>query len=33
VGRHQLEHEQILPQGGWVELDPVEIWERAASAI
>ena len=28
VGRHQLEHEQILPQAGWVEHDPVEIWER-----
>jgi glycerol kinase len=28
VARHQLEHEQILPQSGWVEHDPVEIWER-----
>jgi glycerol kinase len=28
VGRHQLEHEQILPQAGWVEHDPLEIWER-----
>ena len=28
VGRHQLEHEQILPQAGWVEHDPIEIWER-----
>ena len=28
VGRHQLEHEQILPRAGWVEHDPVEIWER-----
>ncbi|MDQ2738001.1 MAG: glycerol kinase GlpK [Actinomycetota bacterium] len=28
VGRHQLEHEQILPQAGWVEHNPVEIWER-----
>jgi glycerol kinase len=28
VARHQLEHEQILPQAGWVEHDPVEIWER-----
>ena len=25
VGRHQLEHEQILPQAGWVEHNPVEI--------
>ncbi len=28
VGRHQLEHEQILPQAGWVEHNPVEIIER-----
>ena len=28
VGRHQLEHEQILPQAGWVEHNPIEIWER-----
>jgi glycerol kinase len=37
VARHQLEHEQILPQPGWVEHDPVEIWERtrtvAAAAL
>ena len=33
VGRHQLEHEQILPQAGWVEHDPVEIWERTSSVI
>ena len=30
---HQLEHNQILPQSGWVEHDPVEIWERTASVI
>ena len=28
VARHQLEHQQILPRAGWVEHDPVEIWER-----
>ena len=28
VARHQLEHAQILPRPGWVEHDPVEIWER-----
>ncbi|WP_349270575.1 glycerol kinase [Mycolicibacterium parafortuitum] len=33
VGRHQLEHEQILPRAGWVEHNPVEIWERAASVV
>src|ERR1700723_2547657 len=31
VGKHQLEHEQILPQAGWVEHNPVEIWERTAA--
>jgi glycerol kinase len=33
VGRHQLEHEQILPQSGWVEHDPIEIWERTGSVV
>ncbi|WP_241472234.1 glycerol kinase GlpK [Mycolicibacterium neoaurum] len=33
VGRHQLEHEQIMPQAGWVEHNPVEIWERTASVL
>jgi glycerol kinase len=33
VGRHQLEHEQLLPRAGWVEHNPVEIWERTASAL
>jgi glycerol kinase len=33
VGRHQLEHEQILPQAGWVEHNPTEIWERTSSVI
>jgi glycerol kinase len=33
VGRHQLEHEQILPRAGWVEHNPVEIWERTRSVI
>ena len=27
-GIHQLEHEQILPQAGWVEHNPTEIWSR-----
>jgi glycerol kinase len=31
VGRHQLEHEQILPEAGWVEHNPVEIWERTSA--
>ncbi|MGW6194871.1 glycerol kinase GlpK [Kribbella sp. NPDC055110] len=32
-GIHQLEHEQILPQAGWVEHNPLEIWERTSSVI
>src|SRR5664279_2384789 len=32
VARSQLEHEQILPRAGWVEHNPIEIWERTASA-
>ena len=31
VARHQLEHEQILPQAGWVEHNPIEIWERTTA--
>ncbi|BFO20608.1 hypothetical protein SHKM778_69960 [Streptomyces sp. KM77-8] len=33
VARHQLEHQQILPRSGWVEHDPVEIWERTNTVI
>lgn len=33
VARHQLEHEQILPQAGWVEHNPNEIWDRTATVI
>ena len=33
VCRSQLEHQQILPRPGWVEHDPVEIWERTAAVI
>lgn len=32
-GKYQLEHEQILPQAGWVEHSPVEIWERTQTVI
>jgi glycerol kinase len=28
IAKHQLEHQQILPRPGWVEHDPIEIWER-----
>ena len=33
VAKHQLEHDQILPRAGWVEHNPVEIWERTSSVI
>src|SRR5947209_4035207 len=33
VAKHQLEHEQILPGAGWVEHNPVEIWERTSSVV
>jgi glycerol kinase len=33
VGIHQMEHEQIYPQAGWVEHDPLEIWERTQDVI
>ena len=33
IGRHQLEHEQILPRAGWVEHNPIEIWERTSAVI
>ena len=33
VGVHQMEHEQIYPQAGWVEHDPMEIWARTQDVI
>ncbi|MFI1731027.1 glycerol kinase GlpK [Streptomyces acidicola] len=33
VAHHQLEHKQIFPRSGWVEHDPVEIWERTNSTM
>lgn len=33
VGRHQLEHEQILPQAGWVEHDGSQIWARTQEVV
>src|SRR5918999_5741028 len=33
VARRQIEHEQILPQPGWVEHDPVEIAARTNEVI
>jgi len=33
ISRHQLEHQQIMPQPGWVEHDPVEIAARTDEVI
>jgi glycerol kinase len=33
VAVHQMEHEQIYPQAGWVEHDPLEIWARTQDVI
>jgi len=33
VARHYLEHEQIYPQAGWLEHDPLEIWIRTEEVI
>lgn len=33
VGQHQLEHQQILPNPGWVEHDASQIWNRAQEVI
>ncbi|MGE5140626.1 MAG: glycerol kinase GlpK, partial [Rudaea sp.] len=33
IGAAQKDHRQIFPQAGWVEHDPLEIWERARQVI
>lgn len=33
ISRHQLENTQIMPQAGWVEHDPTEIWQRIQQVI
>ncbi len=33
IGRHQMEHEQIMPQAGWVEHDATQIWANAQTVI
>lgn len=30
---HQLAHQQIFPRPGWVEHDPMEIWQRTQEAV
>ena len=33
VSVHQLEHQQIYPRAGWVEHNPMEIWEHTQHVI
>ncbi len=33
IAVHQKEHQQIYPKPGWVEHDPLEIWERTQEVI
>ncbi len=33
VAQDQKEHRQIYPQPGWVEHDPLEIWQRAQEVV
>jgi len=33
IAAEQMEHRQILPRAGWVEHDPLEIWERTQEVI
>ncbi len=33
VASHQVEHKQIFPKAGWVEHDPLEIWQNIKQVI
>jgi len=33
IAVHQKEHEQIYPKPGWVEHDPLEIWEHTQEVM
>jgi glycerol kinase len=33
IARHHLAHEQLLPRSGWVEHDPVQIWQHTDTVI
>src|SRR4029453_5120530 len=33
VGKYQLEHRQMMPRAGWVEHDPLEIWQRTQEVV
>ena len=30
---HRLEYQQILPQPGWVEHDPIELWHQTRQIL
>jgi len=33
IASHQIEHKQIFPKAGWVEHDPLEIWQNIKKVI
>jgi glycerol kinase len=33
IAIHQLEHKQIYPKPGWVEHDPIEIWDKTELVV
>ncbi|MCB0076440.1 MAG: glycerol kinase GlpK [Anaerolineales bacterium] len=33
VAKHQIEHEQIMPQAGWVEHNPEEVWQAVRTSV
>lgn len=33
INSHQIEHKQIFPKAGWIEHDPVEIWNNTKKVI
>ena len=33
IASHQIEHKQIFPKAGWVEHDPIEIWNNTKKVI
>lgn len=33
IASHQIEHKQIFPKAGWVEHDPIEIWQNTKEVI
>ena len=33
ISVHQKEHEQIFPRPGWVEHNPLEIWQTTKNVI